>query len=366
MPNHNIPRACILLIDDEMAICIGVTGLLETMGFAAEYVNTADEGMSFLEQHPETDIVLLDINLGPGKSGIDLLPELRERFKYVQVMMFTSHDTLETGLECMKKGAVDYCTKPFNEKEFLEKIPEVLAKKNIAKLNELYFGILIHDLKNPLQCISGAWELTRRYLPVHPTENQQRIMNTCNSGILQLKTMIDNMLSVAKLEAGSVSPSFEKFSLNEEVERTLAPVRQQILSSNRTLLVEFKENTPIFLGSDKDLYTRVLFNIVSNAIRYTPDNGTITVALSEEPDDIVLTSVTNTGSYIDHEHREMIFDKFSSVQLTNQSAGMRNYGLGLTFSKLAIEAMGGTIRVECEKDSPQTTFIYTVKNNKDM
>ncbi|HUI90646.1 MAG TPA: response regulator [Chitinivibrionales bacterium] len=362
MASEKIPRAHILLVDDEMPICIGVSGLLETMGFTAQYALSGEEGIQYLDSHPETDIVLLDINLGPGKNGIELLPDIRERHKYVQVMMFTSHDSLSTGLECMKKGAADYLTKPFNEKEFLKKVPDVIAKKNIAKLNALYFGILIHDLKSPLQCIMGAWELAKRYLPESLNQNQQRIVTTCDSGVLQMKTMIENILSVAKFEAGSISLSREKFCVNNEVEATLAPLRQQILSSNRAFSIEPRENPPLFLVADRDLYSRILFNIVSNAVFYTPAEGRIAVSYQECADGAVQTSVSNSGSYIEEDQRNMIFDKFSSVQLVKQSAGVRNFGLGLTFCKMAVEAMGGKIRVESDKSVPQTTFIYTIKN----
>lgn len=365
MTSEESPRAHILLIDDEMPICIAVSGILETIGFTADYAFNADEGMQYLEGHPETDIVLLDINLGIGKSGLELLPEIRERFKYVQVMMFTSHDTLSMGLECMKKGAADFLTKPFNEKEFLKKVPEVIAKKNIAKLNELYFGILIHDLKNPLQCIMGAWELTKRYLPPTLAENQRKIVATCDGGVLQMKTMIENMLSVAKFETGTVALSKEKFLVNKEIETALAPLRQQILSSDRNFSVQFKENSPLFLNSDKELYLRVLCNIVSNAIRYTPEAGAITVSFQELDTGDLQTSICNTGSYIEKEHRSIIFNKFSSVQLLKQSAGVQNFGLGLTFCKMAVEAMDGKIYVESDKNVPQTSFIYTVKNHED-
>ncbi len=364
MPNQAQPRAHILLIDDEMAICIGVCGLLETVGFAASYALDAQEGLLFLEAHPETDVVLLDINLGAGKTGIEILPEIRQRFKCVQVMMFTSHDTLSTGLECMKKGAADYLTKPFNEKDFLKKIPEVLAKKNLARLNELYFGILIHDLKNPLQIISGAWELSKTYLPKTLSDSQQRIISTCNAGVLQMRIMVGNILGVVKFEAGSFAPSREKFPLRQNVDATLAPLHQQMVSSNKTFNVLFEENTPTFLVSDKDLFARVLFNVVSNAMRYTPEKGAIAVTFCEAQKGFVQTTVSNTGSFIDEIHREAIFDKFSSVQMVEQSAGIRNFGLGLTFSKMAVEAMGGGIRVESDKDIPQTSFVYTVKNHE--
>jgi signal transduction histidine kinase len=355
------PRANILLIDDDLAICIGVSGLLETIGFSASYVQNGDEAVQFLEDHPETDVALLDINLGRGKSGIDLLPELRERFKHVQIMMFTSHDTLSLGLECMKKGAADFLTKPFDEKAFLRKIPDVIARKNMARLNELYFGILIHDLKNPLQCIAGAWEIAKTYLPENLSDSQRRVVATGDSGVAQMKSMIENMLGVAKLEAGTFPVDKEEFSLGSEAEKIVEPFRLQASSSGRNLETDYGADE-CKIVSDKELFGRIMFNVLSNALRYTPQGGTISVKFAKDQDGKTRIAIRNTGSYIEDCHREAIFDKFSSMHLMRQSSGNSNFGLGLTFCKMAAEAMDGKIWVEGERDTPATTFVFTLKD----
>src|SRR5665647_1099170 len=104
----------VLLIDDELSICTGVCGLLEMEGYKVEYVMSAQEGLTYLENNPVPDIVLLDVNLGPGINGVDALRLIKEKNKYLQVIMFTSQDSLDIGLECMKRGALDFLTKPFN------------------------------------------------------------------------------------------------------------------------------------------------------------------------------------------------------------------------------------------------------------
>jgi K+-sensing histidine kinase KdpD len=360
-----IIKGTILLIDDEYAICVGVCGLLELSGFKADYVLTAGEGIEFLEKHPETDVVLLDINLGPGPSGIEVLPVLRERFKYTQVMMFTSHDTLSTGLECMKKGACDYLTKPFVEQDFLKKVPAVLAKKQLAKLNDLYLGILVHDLKNPLQCIIGAWDIAKMKLGETLDESEKMFLAAGDLGIAQIRSMIENILTVSKFESGVFALSKERFVVNHEAEATLAPLRQQIVSSERSFSMTVEGDAPCYLVSDRELFTRVLFNIVSNALRFTPVQGEIAVVFSDKNDGFLHTAISNTGSYIDESIRHTIFDKFSSMHKLGQTGGVRNFGLGLTFSKMAVNIMGGTIKVESEKEKPRTTFIYTVKNHKE-
>ncbi len=364
MNHENLIRGNILIIDDEYAICAGVSGLLKLNGFRTDYVCSGDDGLQYLEQHPETDIVLLDINLGIGKSGIELLPIIRERFKYAQVMMFTSHDTLSTGLECMKKGACDYLTKPFKEAEFLKKVPDALAKKQLSRLNDLYLGILVHDLKNPLQCILGAWDIIKMSLTTPLNESQKRIISSGDTGISQIRMMIENILSVSRFETGNFYVSNEEFCLVDETETVLSPLRDQLRATGRTFSIHVDTNAPKTIVADRDLFTRVLFNIVSNALRFTPDSGGVTIEFNEKETGILHTIICNTGSFVEERFRTEIFDKFASVQKISQSGGVRNFGLGLTFSKMAVEAMGGSIWVESQKEPAQTTFHFTVKNCK--
>jgi two-component system, sensor histidine kinase and response regulator len=362
MPPRASIKGNILLIDDEYAICVGVCGLLDLNGFKADYALTAEEGVEFLEKHPETDVVLLDINLGTGMTGIEALPVLRERFKYTQVMMFTSHDDLETVLDCMKKGACDYLTKPFVEQEFLKKVPGALAKKHLTRLNDLYLGILVHDLKNPLQCIMGAWELAKINLTKTFAEKHASIVSAGDSGMVQIKAMIENILTVSKFEAGTVALSKEKFYADQVAKAVLSPLGRQLESSERAFSMTFDCATPYTILSDSDLFSRVLFNIVSNAQRYTPNGGAVSARFIDKNDGFLHAEIRNTGSFIDEGLRHSVFDKFSSVHKMGQAGGVRNYGLGLTFSKMAVEAMGGSITVESESETPSTTFLFSIRN----
>jgi signal transduction histidine kinase len=76
------------------------------------------------------------------------------------------------------------------------------------------------------------------------------------------------------------------------------------------------------------------------------------------------TNVTNTGSYIEEDLRATLFDKFMSSQSMNRTVRGQNFGLGLTYSKMAVEALGGRIWVDGDESVPQTTFHFTVKNHE--
>jgi K+-sensing histidine kinase KdpD len=311
--------------------------------------------------------VLLDINLGLGPSGIDLLPIIKEKSKYAQVIMFTSEDKLEVGVECMRRGAYDYMTKPFDEQTFLNKAAGALERKKTLQLNDLYLGILFHDLKNPLQGIMSGVELLRMSLAQTAlTDMQKKSFRAVEHAISQIMMMINNTVTVSKFETGALSVRREPFVLQREAETALASFNAPETASDRPpYSLHFFTDKDITVISDKDLFCRVLVNIVSNALRYAAEKSTVLVEFSRKGNDDVQVSVTNMGSFIEEPVRDAIFNKFSSVQLTDGNAGFQNYGLGLTFSKMAVEAMGGRIWISCDKAVPSTTFHFTINNFSD-
>lgn len=357
----------VLIVDDEYPICTSIAGLLDYLGYRVDFVHHPAGARAFLDNNHDVAIVLLDINLGPGVSGIDLLPDIREKSKYTQVIMFTSENKLEVGVECLRRGAYDYMTKPFDEQTFINKAAAALERRKNLQLNDLYLGILFHDLKNPLQGIVSGVDFLRLSLAEGAvTEKQKKAFLVTKHAIGQILLMINNIVSVSKFESGAFSLHRRPFILRKEVEKTLA-IFNPLPAGPNTLpySLHFFSDNDFSLVTDRDIFCHILANIVSNALRHAADKSTVAVEFSEAEDNCIQVSVTNTGSFIEDSAREGVFNKFSSVERTTGQEGFRNYGLGLTFSKLAVEAMGGRIWITCDKAVPTTTFHFTVKNFKD-
>ena len=348
-------QAHVLLIDDELSICTGIQGLLETDGYTAAYALTYQEGLEYIDQHPDIDIVLLDVNLRAELSGIEVLPLIKERNKYIQVVMFTSYDRLDIGLECMKRGALDFMTKPFDEKQFLRVTPIALEKKRLEQIKDLYFDMVVHDLKNPLQCICGSFEILREQLKETLSPIQKKMFETAESGIHQIQLIIGNILGITSFEKGSLTARRESFPVAETIKETT-----RVYESVELLL---PDTLPATIRSDRDLYIRILTNIVGNALRFATIGSKVKVVGEYDADSRLLTtSVMNQGSYISEEHREAIFNKFVGVQRSIGSLRGQNFGLGLTFSKMAVEALEGAIWVESCKELQETTFRFKIKD----
>ncbi len=355
MDSDQRPR--VLVIDDEETICIAISDLLSVYGFVTDYALSAEEGLGRLGSNVDTDIVLLDLNLGSGMSGVEAIPEIRARSPYVQVVVLTSEDSLDAGLACMKCGAFDFLTKPFDEKLFLKLVPGALERKNILRLADIYLEILVHDLRNPLQNI---------LLPIESlissgsglTDEQRESLDVARFGCWQIDTMIRDILCVTKKEEKSLASTASDFLPAEELGKRLAVLFNNIGLRKRKYSVSFPGCGNRTVRTDPDLFFRVIGNIAHNALRFTPAGGTISIEIGKEAGNL-LVSVTNPGSFIAEEHREKIFDKYSTVSGDNNYR-FYNFGLGLTFCRAAVEALGGKIWVTGKKEPEETTFCFTV------
>jgi len=362
MSPNNLSK--VLIIDDEIGICIVVKELLEMYDYTAVYENTAEEGIEYLKKNPQIDVVILDINLGFGMNGLEALQIIKNQNKYIQIIMFTSINTLDSGLECMKKGAIDYVTKPFDDIEFLKKVATAVESRKTEQMKDLYQGIIIHDLKNPLQNILGALEFLRLSLQDTMTNQQNKFLLSAERGVNQIKIMINNILSISRFERGILITRKDTFHLQKEIAKIIETFDNDLILHQKTITTIFNVEDDYFLYTDKDCFCRVLINILSNAIRFTPKGGYINICFHSLENNQLKTSVTNSGSFIEEHLRDGIFEKFSSIQNQSNTMSNLNYGLGLTYCKMAIEIMDGKIWVDGDKNIPETTFHYKIRNHR--
>src|SRR5690554_5358963 len=140
----------VMIIDDELSICMGVCNLLELNGYRTAYALSGWDGLEYLDSNPDVDIVLLDVNLSPGFNGLEVLREIKEKQKYVQVIMFTSHVILEFGLGGMKRGSFNFMGNLFNERVFLNLRNLALVQQHLEQIGNLHLKEVVHVLKTPL------------------------------------------------------------------------------------------------------------------------------------------------------------------------------------------------------------------------
>jgi len=237
----------------------------------------------------------------------------------------------------------------FENNILIEKQKNNLIVKN-NKLTELNLfkegmtGMIVHDLKNPLSTVIGLSE-------------KPEIKQAGN----QILSMVMNILDVQKFEDAKVKLVLEDFSASRVINESMKQVK--LLFERKSITIHSKTNSNTYLHADVEITTRIFTNILTNAIKYTPNNGVISIQ-DELIDNsgFVKISISDTGQGIPKDMLASVFDKFSQFH-TKKSGGVASTGLGLTFCKLAVEAHNGEIGVESELGKG-TTFWFLLPKAK--
>lgn len=226
------------------------------------------------------------------------------------------------------------------EEELLE-ARRAADRANAAKAK--FLSMMSHDLRSPLTSISGNASLLANGVHGTLTDTQadavQRIREACAT---QMR-MIDDILAFAKLESGLVEIMLEPVRVADAIRRTERLLRERIAEAGLSLDVQCADG--LVAQADGDRLQQVLLNLVTNAIKFTPAGGTLTIA-AEEDGARVLIRVRDTGIGVPPEHLDRIFDAF--VQLDPQRTGstQRGVGLGLAIARELTRAMHGELTVE--------------------
>lgn len=220
------------------------------------------------------------------------------------------------------------------QKSALKKSNESLVRLDAYKQN--LSAMLIHDLSNPLHVIKAS------------TTNDN-IIATAD----QMIVMVDNLLTIQKIEEDKLQLDLFDYQLCYLVDKAIN--QNERLLNKHNIQLSSNIRADIFVNADSFLLERVILNLLSNAIRYTSSLGEITIDAQVLDQEEIMVTVCDTGEGIDEKDLKSIFDKYKQIDKQNTY----NYGLGLSFCKLAVEAMGGVITVRSKKGQG-STFSFTL------
>jgi len=206
--------------------------------------------------------------------------------------------------------------------------------------------MIVHDMRTPLTSVISGLQ-TVQTLGDDAPDLREEFVEGALGGANRLLTMVNDLLDISKMESGEMALHRERFAVAGVLDDAARLVDPLLRAKNLTLRRE-EAAFPVLIEADREKVRRVLVNLLGNAIKFTPDNGAITLRADPDPTTagLIRVSVTDTGAGIAPEHQARIFDKFYQVKPGASAGGVASTGLGLSFCKMAVEAHGGTIGVE--------------------
>lgn len=231
----------------------------------------------------------------------------------------------------------------------------VRAKRDAEEANRAksaFLSMMSHDLRTPLNAISGYADLIGMGIRGPVTDAQIQDLDRIKSASRFLQSLLSDVLNFARLEAGQLEIRAERVVLDAALQSAEVLVEPQ-LSAAKLTYSRTSCGPGGVVTADAERLQQILLNLLTNAVKFTPEGGAVTVSC-EETGELVVTRVADTGPGIPADHIEQIFRPFVQVSGGAGRAGKQGVGLGLAISRELARAMGGDLTVESVLGSGST------------
>ena len=359
-------RGDILIVDDTPANLQLLSGMLKERGYRARAVPSGKLALQAAAAEPP-DLILLDITM-PDMDGYQVCTRLKAdpKLAHIPVIFLSALTETLDKVKAFSAGGVDYVAKPFQFEEVEARVEAHLrlerqrreleqayrTQRELEQARDGLVHMIVHDLRSPLTGMQGFLELLAMDADQFNEEQRDYVTNALES-TRRLVSQVASLLDVHRFEAGELKLDRAPQQLGNVVDRALAALGS--LTKDRVIRKEGVIAEPV--SCDGGLVERVIMNLVANALRHTPQAGTITVAVTGS-NGTARVEVRDTGAGIKPEYHARIFEKFGQVE-ARRDRQRGGTGLGLTFCRLAVEAHGGTIGVE-SSEGQGSTFWFTL------
>ena len=232
---------------------------------------------------------------------------------------------------------------------------DITALKKIDQLKTDFVNMVAHEIRSPLNSIAMQLKVILDGLAGSVTDKQKEILDRASQKINALSNLSTELLDLASIESGLITQEKEKFHIRSLLEDQVAFFQQSAAAKGISLELDALPDLPPILANKSNI-EEVFSNLITNAIKYSPENGKITI-LAVTVKTHLCVSVSDTGFGIPAEDLPKIFDRFYRVK-NEKTRYITGTGLGLPIVKSILEAHNGKIKVESEPDKGSTFYVY--------
>ncbi len=261
-----------------------------------------------------------------------------------------------------KQGGMGTIATDITKQRQLEE--ELIAAKIQAEQSSLakssFLARMSHEMRTPMNAIIGMTSIAKS---ASDLEKKEYCLERIDGASRHLLGVINDILDMSKIEAGKFDLSESEFNFEKMLMGVVNVINFRVNEKNQRLIVKLSEDIPPFIIADEQRLAQVIANLLSNATKFTPEKGTITLSgepIGEEDGSCILRiAVTDTGIGISQEQQKKLFRSFEQAD-GSISRKFGGTGLGLAISKTIVNMMGGDIWIESE-EGRGASFIFTVK-----
>ncbi|MDR2576169.1 MAG: response regulator [Treponema sp.] len=368
-------RKKIIVVDDNLEELTALKSTLKDL--YGVYPCQSAVNMFDLLEHIKPDLILLDVEM-PEMNGYEATRKLKNNAQYreIPIIFLTSMNDPTSEMEGLKLGAVDYISKPFLAPLLLQRIKTHLAliehKISAQKASQAkgeFLSHMSHEIRSPLNAVIGMITIASE------TDDVRKIkhcLERADSATRFLLGLINDILDMSKIEANKLELAYGEFNFEKMITSIINVTSVRAMEKHQDIVVNVNANVPPFIVSDELRLSQVITNLLTNAIKFTPEFGRIVLSTEklDEKDgrppqagEITLkVKVEDNGIGISPEQQKRLFTSYSQAD-SSISGKFGGTGLGLAISKRIVELMRGEIWIESELNKG-SKFIFTIKTTK--
>ncbi len=338
----------VLVVDDSIVACKTMAKLLKTQRYQVHVAKSGSEALKTLYANPNICVAVLD-GFMDEMDGFELSALMREKHsrETLEIIGVSSQGGRTLSAQFMKAGANDFLIKPFIPEEFLCRINHAVDRvesyKKLKELNQTknqLLGTAAHDIRGPVGAIKTAADYI---ISREPSEERRqtliKMIQTSSSGLLEL---LSDLLDVSAIESGEVKLKLTNEDFSKMVVERNSLYKAEAEAKDITITTAIADN--VVLKCDGVKLRQVIDNLLTNAIKYSPTDGSIEIKLYNDGNEIVF-SVGDSGPGVAEEEQSDLFTPFK-VLSSRATGGEKTTGLGLTIANNVVQAHEGEIKYE--------------------
>lgn len=394
----------ILIVEDEPITAMNEQQIIESLGYSVTAIaNTGEQAIaSANEDRP--DLVMMDINLGAGMDGIETATEIRLRYR-IPVIFVTAHGDQKILDRAKKSEPFGYVLKPFSKEEIAVSIEIAVHKHRIeiqlyeseeklrmkvaelvdanerieeqaANLADLadhlsiardeavasshakstFLANMSHELRTPLNAILGFSEMMNIEAmgPLDNTHYQGYVKDIHGAG-KHLLDVINDLLDISKIESGSQELEEKQLDLRVEIDNAIKLVKGRAENQGVKVSASIPTALPKLLADELRL-KQILLNLLTNAIKFTPEQGQVSIDAMLSDEQAIMIKVIDTGIGIAADDIPKVFEPFSQIESILQ-CDQEGTGLGVPLTKSLAKLHGGNLEIESEIGKGTTVIV---------
>lgn len=361
----------VLTVDDSSTIRTFIRSVLGSQGAQVDEASTGAEGIERCQRN-DYDLILLDLVL-PDMDGISVLRQLRDITERPAVVMLTGVGGVKAAITSVHSGADGFIQKEeislgdaldefiYHLEQAMKRRAGLVAEQELERLRRDFYAMVTHDLRSPATTASLALEVLKELLAQSGDSEVMELVVAMEESMDRLLHLINDYLVYSEIESGYLQLDRSPSDLIPLLESSIRLARMQARAKQQELLVHIPEGK-LIAWVDGHRIKQIFDNLISNAIKYTPEQGTIHVYLGQEGRDVVFR-VEDNGLGLGPDQITLLFEKYRRG-VTRADRAIQGTGLGLPIVKEIVEAHGGVVKAASAGLGKGSTFTVRIPTNQ--